>query len=321
MISGKKLIFILCFFPSVIGFMCHQASEKKYSIAVIAQALDSEFWQKVKQGAEDAAREFPDTKLSVLAPAREINIDQQVNIIEDQILKQVSAIAVSPCGVAEIIPALEKAHKKSIPVVIFNSDMDWQHKLSFIGTDNFLGGKLAGEYLIEALNGTGKVAVIRGIIGIRGHEERVAGFLAALKQAKEINLVAVQPANSERELALTVMENMLTKHPALSAVFMTNDGMALGALEAIDAFHLNDKIITVGFDGGKEAIQAVKDGRLTAEIAQNPYNMGRLAFLTAYRAAKGEVVERRIDTGTAVIDKANVFELYSAENEAITDSK
>lgn len=312
-----KMILISVIALSLSCLMCNNTKEQKIRISIITQSMDSEFWRKVKQGAEDAAKDFPDAKLSILAPAREINIDQQVNIIEDQILKRVSAIAVSPCGTSEIIPILEKACARSIPVIIFNSDIDWDHKLCFVGTDNRLGGSLAGKYIVDALKGRGKVAVIRGIIGIRGHEERVGGFLDAVKTEKDIEVVAVQPANSERELALTVMENILTLHPDLDAVFMTNDGMALGAIEAIDAHHLTHNIVTVGFDGNREAIQAVRNGRLTAEVVQFTHVIGRQAFLTAYRAAKKEEIEKRIDTGTALIDQSNVNEYYTSNNDRI----
>ncbi len=292
--------------PCFLWLTCHDASKQKIRITVVTQSMDSEFWQKVKLGAEDAAKEFPEVKLSVLAPAREINIDQQVNIIEDQILKHVSALAVSPCGTAEILPVLEKARALSIPVVIFNSDIEWQHKLTFVGTDNRMGGRLAGERIIDALHGKGKVAVIRGIMGIRGHEERVAGFLDAVKIASGIEVVAIQPANSERELALTVMENILTLHPDLDAAFITNDGMALGALEAVDSHRLSGRLIMIGFDAGHEAVNAVRAGRLTAVIAQDPYNMGRQSFWAALKAAQNETIPKRIDTGTRLIDRENV---------------
>ena len=302
MLTYEKLKFISIIALSILCLFCNKQTEKGIRITIITQAMDSEFWQKVKQGAEDAAEEFA---------------DQQVNIVEDQILKRVSAIAVSPCGATEIIPMLDKAHSKSIPVIIFNSDIEWEKKLSFIGTDNYLGGKLAGQYIIKALKDTGKVAVIRGIIGIRGHEERVGGFLEEIKTEPGIEIVSIQPANSERELALTVMENILTLHPDLDAVFMTNDGMALGALEAIDAHRLANEIVTVGFDGSREAIQAVKDGRLTAEVVQNPYNIGRQTLMTAYRVIKGEIIKKRIDTGTLIIDKTNVHQIYKLNNEMI----
>jgi len=286
--------------------MCGSKKEQGFRITIVTKALDSEFWQNLKQGAEDEAQKHPDASVTVLAPQREINIDQQVNILEDQILKRVSALVIAPCGVAEIIPALEKAHEKNIPVLTVDTDVDWPHKLSYVGTDNRLGGKLAGEYLIKALNGKGKIAIIRGIPGVQTHEDRVSGFLEAIKKATGIEIVAMQPANSERDLALTVMENLLTSHPELNGVFITSDQMALGALEAIDVHRLAGKLIVVGFDAGEEAIKAVSEGKLTAVVAQNPYNMGKQSFLAALKAARGEVIEQRIDTGTKLIDNANV---------------
>ena len=294
--------------------LCTPATNQPVRIAVVAKALDSEFWQQVKRGAEDAAKDKSDVNLSVLAPTREINIDQQVNILEDQIIKRISAISVAPCGSSEIIPMLEKAYLKAIPVISFGSDIEWDKKTSFVGTDNRLGGRLAGQYIVKALDGNGKVAVVRGILGIHDHEERVGGFLDVIESSKGIEIIALQPANSERDLALTVMENIITSNPELDAVFITSDQMALGVLEAIEAHHLSGKLLVVGFDGGREAIQAVKDGRLTAEVAQNPYNIGRMAFLAAYQAAKGQHVEKRIDTGTELIDKFNVDKFFDSEN-------
>ncbi len=302
MFKTKNLMFVALTALCVAFVACNRPQDDTVRIAIVTKAMDSEFWQALKTGAEDAARDYPDIKLSVLAPAREINNDQQVNILEDQIVKGASALAVAPCGVAEVIPVLNKAHSRKIPVIAVDTDLNWPHKLSYVGTDNRLGGKLAGEYVAQALNGKGQVAIIRGIPGVQTHEDRKDGFLDALASAPGIEIVALQPANSERDLAMTVMENILTSHPELDAVFMTSDQMALGAIEAIAAHSMLQKIITVGFDAGKEAIQAVRDGRLHAIVAQDPYNMGRQAFLAAVKSTNGEAVEPRIDTGTELID-------------------
>src|SRR5437773_3139142 len=128
---------------------------RKHRIVIVTKALDSEFWQTLKRGAEEAARQHPDVELSVLAPEREINIDQQVSILEDQILKKVSALAVVPGGVAEVTPVLDKARAAGIPVLIVDNDTPWPGKLSYIGTDNRVGGKLAGDYLVKVLAGRG----------------------------------------------------------------------------------------------------------------------------------------------------------------------
>lgn len=287
---------------------CNRTDATRKRIVIVTKALDSEFWQTLKSGAEEAARQHPDIELSVLAPEREINIDQQVSILEDQILKKVSALAVVPGGIAEVTPVLDKARAAGIPVLIVDNDTPWPGKLSYIGTDNRAGGKLAGDYIVKALEGRGKVAIIRGILGVSSHDDRVAGFQEAISQAPGIQVVTIQPANSERASALTVMENILTSNPDLNAVFATSDQMALGAMEGVAAQHLSGKILVVGFDAGKEAVRAVKSGAISAVIAQYPANMGKQAVEAAIKAIRGEPVARVIDTGTALVTKENADE-------------
>lgn len=285
---------------------CSRARQAgKLNIVLVTKALDSEFWQRVKSGAEKAAREHPEVELAVLAPEREINIDQQVAILEDQILRKVAAIAVVPAGVSEILPVLDKAKAAGIPVLIVDTDVPWPPKLSYIGTDNRLGGRLAGDFIVRALGGKGKVAVIRGVLGVATHEDRLAGFRDAIAQAPGIQLVTVQPANSERSLGMSVMENLLTSRPDLAAVFATNDQMALGAMEAVAARRLGGKIILVGFDATREAVRAVESGQMSAVVAQHPELMGRRAVEEAIQAARGQPVEKRADTGTTLVTREN----------------
>src|SRR5215475_5774525 len=121
----------------VLGVSCGRSGPgKTIQVTVVTKALDSEWWQRVKSGAEEAARASADVRLAVLAPEREINIDQQAAILEDQITKRVSAMAVAPAGVSEILPLLDRAKAAGIPVVIFDTDVDWGGKLSFVGSDN-----------------------------------------------------------------------------------------------------------------------------------------------------------------------------------------
>jgi ribose transport system substrate-binding protein len=281
---------------------------RKHRVVIVTKALDSEFWQTLKNGAEEAARQHPDIELSVLAPEREINIDQQVSILEDQILRKVSVLAVVPAGIAQVTPVLEKAKAAGIPVLIVDNDTPWAGKLSYIGTDNRAGGRLAADYMVKALGGRGKVAIIRGILGASSHEDRVAGFQEAIAQAPGIQVVTIQPANSERATALTVMENILTSNPSLNAVFVTSDQMVLGAIEGVAAQQMRGKILVVGFDAGKEAVRAVKSGAINAVIAQYPANMGKQAVDAAIKAIHGEPVAKVIDTGTALVTKENADE-------------
>ncbi|MBZ5728365.1 MAG: sugar ABC transporter substrate-binding protein [Acidobacteriia bacterium] len=278
---------------------------KTLEIAFVTKALDSEWWQRVKAGAEEAARADPAVRLSVLAPEREVNIDQQVSILENQVTRGVSALAVAPAGASEVLPVLEHAKAAGIPVLIVDTDINWPSKLSYIGADNQRAGRLAGEYIAAELGGKGKVAVIRGILGVATHEDRLAGFREAIAKSPDIVCVAVQPANSERTLGMSVMENILTSHPDVRAVFATNDQMALGAVEAVAARNLTGKVTIVGVDATSEAVRAVQAGRLTADVAMHPEVLGRDAVEAAIKAARGVPVAKRIDTGETLVTKEN----------------
>jgi ribose transport system substrate-binding protein len=181
--------------------------------------------------------------------------------------------------------------------------------VSFVGADNRRAGRLAGEYMVKLLGGKGKVAVIRGILGIRTHDDRLAGFRDAIATAPGIELVTVQPANSERALGMSVMENILTTHPDLKGVFATNDQMALGAVEAVAARNATGKVAVIGIDATKEAVTAVQKGSMAADVGMHPEALGRLSVETAIKAARGETVEKTIDTGQTLVTKENAAEL------------
>jgi ribose transport system substrate-binding protein len=280
---------------------CGSPGPARKRIAVVVKALDSEFWLAVKSGVEAAAREAPAYEVTIMAPPREIDIDQQVALLEDQLVRKVSALVVAPAGVAQVLPALQKAKSQGIPVLLVDTDAAWDAKDSFIGTDNRLGGKLAGEFLAKKLGGQGKVALIRGILGVDAHEARVAGFQDAMAAAPGIRIVADQPANSERALAMSVAENILAAQKDLNAIFATSDQMALGALEAVQARGLAGKVAVVAFDAGQEVTAHIQAGRVAAAVAQKPYEMGYQSVKAAITLLNGGQIAKRIDTGTELV--------------------
>jgi ribose transport system substrate-binding protein len=275
------------------------------TIALVTKAMDSEFWLMVAEGARAGAAERPGVKLTIVAPDREINVDQQVSILEDQVRRGVKALVVSPAGSAQVMSALELAAARGIPVVLIDTDAPFAKKVSYIGTDNRRGGQLAAKCLVDRLAGRGEVALISGVPGNESQDARAQGFIDAVAQVPGMKLVARQPANSERSLGLTVMENVLTAHPEVKGVFATNDQMALGAMEALDARGLRGKVAIVGFDATKEAVQATVDGKLAGSVAQNPRAMGQKGVEAALSALDGRPVDKRIDTGTELVTREN----------------
>lgn len=281
-------------------------SPAKRRIGVVLKAIDSEFWLTVRDGAQKAAQEA-DVEVTVLAPRSETDVEGQLNKIEDLIAQKVSGLAVAANDVESVIPTLERAARMGIPFVTIDSDANAPSKLSFIGTDNVYGGKLAGEYIVKALGGEGKVALITGVPGQQSHISRRDGFLQAL-EGSSIELVPPQPANSDRMMALNVTENLLESEPDLRALFVTNSTMALGASEAIKARKLADKVVLVGFDTSEESLGAVQKGEINALIAQSPFNMGYLGVKKLVEHLDGGSIDKRIDTGTQVVTSDNLEE-------------
>jgi len=275
---------------------------QKLKIGVVVKALNSDYWKIVEAGAKAAGEKYG-VDVTVLGPNAETDVTGQISMIEDQITKKVNALVVAPSQPSSAIPVFNKAKENKIPVILGDTDAKWDDKASFVGTGNANGGKLAGEYLAKQLGKGAKVIILRGAQGDPTHDERANGCIEALKAAG-LEVVAIQPANSERAMAVTVMENILQSKQEFAAVFATNDEMGLGAAKALEAAHVN--ALVVGFDGSPDALASIADGKLNASIAQSPYNIGFKGVEAAIKAAKGESVDKRIDTGTEVINKDNV---------------
>ena len=121
-----------------------------------------------------------------------------------------------------------------------------------------------------------------------------------------LQLVAEQPANSERALGMNVMENILTARPGVEAVFVTSDQMALGALEAIRAQRSGKPIKLVSFDAGSEVLRLILEGKVDAVVAQRPFQMGKRGVEAALATIAGQKVDPLIDTGTMLITRENI---------------
>jgi ribose transport system substrate-binding protein len=299
----KRLLLTAVAASMILG-SCSRAPEKK-TIALVTKAMDSEFWLTLAEGAKAAAADNPGYELVISAPDREINVDQQVGILENQIQRGVKALVVSPAGSAQVVSTLKQAADKGIPVILVDTDAPFDKKATYVGTDNVKGGSLAATGLVAALGGKGDVALISGVPGNESQDARAKGFLDEIAKTPGIKIVAQQPGNSERQLGLTVMENLLTAHPNLKGVFATNDQMALGAMEAVEARKLRGKVAIIGFDATKEAAAAILEGKLTGSVAQSPREMGRQGVLSAMAVIEGRPVLKLIDTGTEYVNAAN----------------
>jgi ribose transport system substrate-binding protein len=280
------------------------SSGKPVKIAVVVKAVTSDYWKLVGQGVQDAMKSDPNIQATFLGPNEETDIEGEIRILEAQISAKVDAIAVAPSQAAQVQPTLQKAVDAGIPVILIDTDIPgFTGKKAFVGTDNEKGGELAGDFISKKLQKGDEVAIIRGAAGDPVHNVREQGA-EKMFTAAGINVVAVQPADSDRAKGQSVAENLLTAHPNLKAIYATNDEMALGAANA--AKTAGKKLIIVGFDASPNGLQAIKSGDLTASVAQFPTKIGELGTLTAAKVARGETVDAFVNTGVQVVSSDNL---------------
>lgn len=273
------------------------------NVAVVLKALNSDYWKLVKAGADDAAKELG-VNVKVLGPNAETDVVGQTSLMEDQIVSGVDALVVAPSQPSAAISTFDKADAEKIPVILVDTDASWDKKKSFVGTGNIAGGKLAGEYFAKNLKKGDEIVIIRGALGDATHDERVNGAKEEMEKAG-LKIAEIQPANSDRNKAMSVMENILQTNPNVKGVFCSNDEMALGAVRALGQAGKAD-VKVVGFDGSPDALKSIKEGKLTGTVAQSAYNIGKVGVETAVKVINGETVESKVDTGTSLIDSTNV---------------
>jgi ribose transport system substrate-binding protein len=263
-------------------------------IALVLKTLNSPFFIDMQKGAQEAAARLK-VELVVQAAEREVDVDKQMQIIENLIQTGVKALCVTPSGSKEIVPAIAKANKAGIPVIIVDTKVDEAaakeagiQTATFVGSDNYEGGKVAGQHVVAVTGGKARVAVLEGIPGHETGDSRLRGFKDAIKDSPGIKIVASQPGNWERDLGFNVFQNMMQAHPEIDTVFACNDMMALGAVEAIAAAGKTGKIKVLGFDAVGDARKAIDAGTMIGSVAQFPSEMGRLAVESAVQVLNGQ---------------------------------
>jgi ribose transport system substrate-binding protein len=310
----KGLILILLGILSINFMNCQRGQEQAGGaprIAFVMKTANNPFFIEMQKGAEEEAKKLG-VNLIVQAAEREVDVEKQMQIVENLLQTKIAALCVTPSGSREIVPAINKANSANIPVVIVDTRVDAKTLsdakgkiATFIGSDNYEGGKLAGERIAKQLGGKGKVAVLEGIPGHETGDSRLKGFRDALEATPGIEIVASQTANWERDQGFNVFQNILQSHPDVQAVFACSDLMALGALEAIAAAKKTGQIIVIGFDASDEARKAVLDGTMDATVAQSPATMGAMAVENAYHLIKGEPVKEEMVVPIKLITKEN----------------
>ncbi len=275
-------------------------------IAVIAKGFQHKYWQTVREGAEAAAKDLGVT-ITYEGPDTEAQIDKQVEMLDAALAKNPVAICLAALDSRAVVSGLEKAKNRNIPVVGFDSGVESETVVATAATDNAAAAALAADKLAEAIGKKGKIAmVVHDQVSTTGRARR-DGFKNRIESAyPDIEIVDIQYGEGDHTKSADAAKAIMTAHPDLKGIYGANEGSAIGVILAVEELGKVGKIQVVGFDSGKKQVDSIRSGNMLGAVTQNPYQIGYKAVEAAYRASKGEKVEKNIDTGYEWYDKTNV---------------
>ena len=261
------------------------------------------FYQDLEAGLQEAAKA---NGYTLLVTAGEFDVAKQKDQVQDFIVRKVDAIIVCPVDSRGIGPAIRKANEAKIPV--FTADIASTSSVgkvvAHVASDNYLGGRKAGELMVKALNGQGDIVLITHP-GVTSVIDRVRGFKDVVARARGIRILAEVPAWGQRAKAASVMEDLLVRLPNMRGVFGINDDSALGALSAVTAAGKAGKIVIVGYDATAEAREAMRRGLIYGDTIQYPRKMGELTISAVRDHFGGKKLPAWIPVETGVFTAAD----------------
>jgi ribose transport system substrate-binding protein len=278
-------------------------SASRLRIGVSLLTRTHPFYQDLEDGLQEAATA---NDYELLVTAGEFDVAHQKDQINDFIVRKVDAIIVSPCDSRSIGTAIKAANDAGIPV--FTVDIaclaEGVHVVSHIASDNVAGGALAAQAIAEAIGGAGTVAIIDHP-EVESVIQRVHGFEEELAKHTGIKIAAKLSGHGVKDQAFRTAEDILQAHPDLSAIFGINDDSALGALAAVEKAGKADRVKIVGFDAVPEAREAIKAGRIYADVIQQPHVIGQKAIEAVHAYFTGATVAPSILVPCALYTQAD----------------
>lgn len=279
------------------------SGEKKLTVGVTMLSMQNEFIVKVSDEIDKKAQELGVELVTVDAERSAL---KQIEQVESFIAQKVDVIIMNPCEVEASSPAVTKALAANIPIINVNSATSAK-PTAFVGSDDVESGRIAMKFIAEKLGGKGNVFMMHGFMGQAAQIQREQGAREILKQYPNLKLVAHQTGEWDRAKSMSLMENWIQSYGKdINAVFAQNDEMGMGAVNALTAAGLKDKVIVVSIDAIPDALQAVKKGTLDATVFQNAEQQGAKAIETAVKIAKGQAFEKEVLIPFQLVTKENV---------------
>jgi inositol transport system substrate-binding protein len=303
----KRLLAVVVSFTMALACLAWSspaaAADKKY--ALLMSHMTNAFTMEMAGAVQDKAKELK-ANLTVFEAGQDVA--KQISQIESAVSQGYAAIMIEPVSVDGVVPAIEAARKAGVVVVTVNQKVAKPEAANcFVGANPVEGGELEMETAAKAIGGKGTVAFLLGPMGSDAQLGRTKGYENVLKKYPGIKVAYQQTANWRTDEALKLVENWLQTGVKLDAIVANNDGMAMGALKAVEDAKLGDKIKVYGLDATPDALAAVKDGRLAATISQSTTDQGKMGMQTAFDiVTKGAKPKPEVIVAHTLITKANV---------------
>jgi len=280
------------------------ASAQQIYIPLISKGFQHQFWQAVKSGADQAAKDYKVT-VTFEGPETEAMVDKQIDMLAAALAKNPKAIGFAALDSQAATPLLKKAAAAKIPVIAFDSGVDSDIPVTTTTTDNKAAAALAADKLAALIGDAGEVAVVAHDQTSRTGIDRRDGFVERMKAAHpQIKVVSVQYGGGDQLKSTEVTKSILQAYPNLKGMFGANEGSVLGVANGVR--EMKRKIVIIGYDSGKQQKDAIRDGTIAGSITQNPVGIGYKTVEAAVKALKGEKLPKIIDTGFFYYDKSNM---------------
>jgi ribose transport system substrate-binding protein len=280
------------------------AGEQPY-IAIVSKGFQHQFWQAVKQGAEQEAAK-QNVRITFEGPATEADIEAQVTMLTNALARQPDVLGFAALDSRAAAPLLQQAKSRNIPVVAFDSGVDSDIPVTTAATDNKAAAAEAAKHMAEALGGTGKVAMVVHDQTSRSGIDRRDGFVEWMKaNAPGIELLPPQYGGGDQAKSADITKSILAANPDVKGIYGSNEGSAIGVVRGVQESGRTG-LTVIGFDSGQAQIDAINSGTMLGAITQNPVGMGQQLVDASVKAMRGETLPKVIDTGFFWYDKSNI---------------
>ena len=303
-----KLVYYLFLATFVLLHCSAPDNDDDILIGASLLTMQDDFYITLDKGLHDAAAKIKEHHVIVQSRNADLKLSKQISDIEDFMMQNVDLLIVSPVSITALGPTLDEAHSRGIPVITVDIRSETGHVDCHIMSDDVKAGEICGEFAAELLNQKGEIGIITHPVLTSGIN-RVKGFQKTLEKYPDIQIVSELNAESRREKAMSLMEDMLISHPDVDCVFGINDIMTLGAMASIEGAGRTDDVKAIMICGGqKEAFDRFRtnDPCLKGAALVFPYIIGSTAVKKAMNLLQGKNVPNQVLVPVKLLTHENV---------------